>query len=160
MFGPYSLRGEAELGKGNKLRLNVLQPLDLSSLLTEESVSAVDAAGCELCFGKRLTMLFPGSVSGRVPPDPQSLSSIELLIRLERCVVPNTAISLVPSFAFDTLQQDIPLFVSVLMTVPFPFEGIAFSVFTAETPTLFSVFRSTEIVLPLLVERSGADGET
>jgi len=52
-------------------------------------------------------MLFPGSVRDRVPPDPQSLSLNELLIRLERCVFLNTAISLVPSFASDTLQEDI-----------------------------------------------------
>ena len=105
-------------------------------------------------------MLFPGSVNVRAPPDPQSLSLIELLIRLERCVFPNREISLVPSFAFDTILQDIPLSVSVLLTVVVPFEGIAFSVYTAETPTLFFVFRDTVIVLTALVERSGADDET
>ena len=65
-----------------------------------------------------------------------------------------------PSIAFDTLLEDIPLSVSVLLTVVVPFEGIAFSVFTAETPTLFFVFRDTDTVLTLLVERSGADDET
>ena len=104
-------------------------------------------------------MLFPGSVRDRVPLVPQSLSFIELLILLERCVVPNTAIFLVLNFLFDTVQ-DIPRSRSVLFTVLPPIDGIAFSVFTAETPTLFFVFRGTDVVLPLLVERSGADKET
>ena len=58
------------------------------------------------------------------------------------------------------MLQDVPLSVSVLLTVVVPFEGIAFSVFTAETPTLFFVFRDTDIVLPFLVEGSGADDKT
>ena len=105
-------------------------------------------------------MLFPGSVRDRVPLVPQSLSFIELLIILERCVVPNTAISLVQSFAFETVQDDIPRSPSVLLSVLPPIDWIAFSVFTAETPTLFFVFRGADVVLPLLVERSEVDKET